>query len=126
MHNNKEQCHGHTHGANANSQHLMISCSVVFKARDGDTVWVQLQYGQSQRIFFRLFDYYWYIKIEKCSLEFYNVLPIWVGDVYHLDNSFIEIYNFLFVQLETERILVSDSPISFLLAERDAKPEQTR
>ena len=62
--------------------------------------------------------------LEKCSLEFYNILQIWVGEVYQLENSFIEIYNFVFFSVRN-MYCIFPFP-AFLLAKIDAKPEQTR
>jgi len=65
------------------------------------------------------------IPLEKCSVEFYNVLPVWIGHVYQLENSFIQIYKHrVFLQLEA-CFLVFSFP-AFLLTNIDDKPEQTR
>ena len=53
-------------------------------------------------------------------------LPIWVGDVYHLENSFIQIYKHCVFQLETCFYFPIFPFPAFLLAKIDAKPEQTR
>jgi len=65
---------------------------------------------------------YYVVVLEKCSLEVYNVLPIWVGDVYQLENSLIQKYK----PRVLSGFLVSDSLISVLEMFLLVKIEQTR